>query len=61
MNNQAKGTIALLVLTSLYGMYGVFNRFIEAGFGPFSQQLFSNQFVLFFVAILFVAVRPKLQ
>jgi drug/metabolite transporter (DMT)-like permease len=48
MNNNLKGTIAILILTALYGSYGVFNRLIGQEFGTFSQHLVRNGLVIIF-------------
>lgn len=60
MTQQIKGTLALLILTMLYGFYGVYNRMIGESFGTFSQNWVRNLIVVVVLTMYFIVGRKKL-
>ena len=59
MTQQSRGTLALILLTFLYGAYGVYNRFIGEAFQTFSAQWVRSALVIGLVLIITVALKLK--
>lgn len=60
MSKQLKGSLSLLVLTSLYGFYGIYNRMIGNTFGTFSQNWIRNLIIVVVLALIFILFKKKL-
>ncbi len=58
-SNRLKGSVALLVLTMLYGVYGVYNRMIGSFFDPFAQQWIRNGLVAVIAVLIIILLRQK--
>jgi drug/metabolite transporter (DMT)-like permease len=61
MKKSVKGTLALLILTVLYGFYGVYSRLIGKEFGPFSQQWIRNGLGVVIVGLILILSKKKFK
>lgn len=61
MNKTTQGTLALIVLTVFYGIYGIFNRLIGDTFTAFSQQWIRNAMTALIVGLIFLISKKKFK
>lgn len=61
MSKQLKGSIAILLLTSLYGFYGIYNRMIGSTFGTFSQNYVRQLIIVVILGLVFITTNKKLK
>ena len=58
MDNRLKGVISLCLASFLWGLWGVFSRFLGLSFGVFYQS-FSRSLILFVIVLFFVLLKKS--
>lgn len=61
MSKQIKGSLCLILLTSLYGFYGIYNRMIGSTFGTFSQNWVRNLIIILILGFIFLITHKSFK
>lgn len=59
MNSHVQGLSLLVLTTALYGLYGIYARFIALEFSVFSQNWIRNAFVLLLAILFAILLKQK--